>query len=500
MVYSCNYDKCIYTFTTWFGQELHEELYHEDDFEWVCEIKDCAYCFSSEKKIDQHIKFYHEKKLLNECCYKDCPYSFSTQQKLREHIKYAHKLKYKIQCNYIDCPYMAPKGKPSTLKAHEDGNQHKGLKYCKCKFCDKLFQDISKLNTHEKSNCDKNPNRIFLECKFCIEPDGSYLKFSRLDTLKRHNKRKHNNEIYDPRFYCAKCNYNGSDKYDFKNHYNTPKHNDPDANKCLICEISINKITILDTYRELLEHKEIVHKNLYYCNKCNYKTKRTGHIKRHYHCELCNMGINSDKGFNPHCFRCFCNLNPNDPRARPFKRKETEFQKELEKYFDSSEIKKILEEKKTDIDFDKKIQGGCSLRRPDCLIEFDSYSIILELDEDQHFGYSCENKRMMELFQDLGNRPLIILRLNPDSYELKGKKIGSCFQKNQDGLRVVRKEWNLRINDFYRYLTYYIKNEPKKDLVVKQLYYDEYEMNDIIIEDNSIVDNDIIDVDNGVGC
>ena len=145
MVYSCNYDKCIYTFTTWFGQELHEELYHEDDFEWVCEIKDCAYCFSSEKKIDQHIKFYHEKKLLNECCYKDCPYSFSTQQKLREHIKYAHKLKYKIQCNYIDCPYMAPKGKPSTLKAHEDGNQHKGLKYCKCKFCDKLFQDISKI-------------------------------------------------------------------------------------------------------------------------------------------------------------------------------------------------------------------------------------------------------------------------------------------------------------------------------------------------------------------
>lgn len=26
-------------FTTWFGQELHEELYYEDDYEWVCEIK-----------------------------------------------------------------------------------------------------------------------------------------------------------------------------------------------------------------------------------------------------------------------------------------------------------------------------------------------------------------------------------------------------------------------------------------------------------------------------
>lgn len=45
----------------------------------------------------------------------------------------------------------------------------------------------------------------------------------------------------------------------------------------------------------------------------------------------------------------------------------------------------------------------CSKRRPDILIDLETHLIIIEVDENQHKGYSCENKRIMEISQDLGH-------------------------------------------------------------------------------------------------
>jgi hypothetical protein len=39
----------------------------------------------------------------------------------------------------------------------------------------------------------------------------------------------------------------------------------------------------------------------------------------------------------------------------------------------------------------------------------------------------------MELYQDLGNRPLVFIRMNPDSYVLNGKRISSIFKLSKDG-------------------------------------------------------------------
>ena len=49
---------------------------------------------------------------------------------------------------------------------------------------------------------------------------------------------------------------------------------------------------------------------------------------------------------------------------------------------------------------DQKITGGCSRRRPDVAIDLYTHIIILECDEEQHQNYNCENKRVMEIFQD----------------------------------------------------------------------------------------------------
>jgi len=106
--------------------------------------------------------------------------------------------------------------------------------------------------------------------------------------------------------------------------------------------------------------------------------------------------------------------------------------------------------------------------------------LIVEIDENQHVNYSCENKRMMELSQDLGNRPLLFIRFNPDSYiNLNGKKFKSCWTFNKNGLCIVNKdnikEWESRLNYLKENIIKYLEpqNKIEKTLHVVNLFYDE---------------------------
>ena len=50
---------------------------------------------------------------------------------------------------------------------------------------------------------------------------------------------------------------------------------------------------------------------------------------------------------------------------------------------------------------------------------FANQIIIIEVNENQHIAYdcSCENKRIMKLSQDVGHKPIVFIRFNPDDYE-----------------------------------------------------------------------------------
>ena len=91
---------------------------------------------------------------------------------------------------------------------------------------------------------------------------------------------------------------------------------------------------------------------------------------------------------------------------------------------------------------DKTIPDGCSKRRPDLLGDMGTHLINIEIDENKHTTYdcSCENKRLMELSQDVGHRPIVVIRFNPDSYiNQKGERIGSCWKLNKLGVMQIIK-------------------------------------------------------------
>lgn len=118
--------------------------------------------------------------------------------------------------------------------------------------------------------------------------------------------------------------------------------------------------------------------------------------------------------------------------------------------------------------FNQQVDGGCSKRRPDVRIEYGTHSIIIECDENQHKNISCEEKRTMELFQDLGSRPLVVIRFNPDTYGI----IEVCFKSTKSGMSLNKKECEIRICVLVKLIEQYIKNILTKEVTVDKLFYD----------------------------
>ena len=127
---------------------------------------------------------------------------------------------------------------------------------------------------------------------------------------------------------------------------------------------------------------------------------------------------------------------------------------------------------------DKKVQDGCSRRRPDLLLDMGSHIIIVEIDENKHTDYdcSCENKRLMELSQDVQHRPIVFIRFNPDDYiNDKGEIVKSCWRLNKLGVMQVmktkEKEWSERVEKLKDQIKYWIENKSEKTIEIIEMYY-----------------------------
>ena len=182
---------------------------------------------------------------------------------------------------------------------------------------------------------------------------------------------------------------------------------------------------------------------------------------------LCETQI-SNKTYKGYCMRCFVNLFPELTNARNYKTKEQNVVDKVKIAF-------------PDVSWccDKKIQDGCSKKRPDMLLEMGSHAIIVEVDENQHVNYdcSCENKRLMELSQDVNHRPIVFIRFNPDKYfDKDGNKVDSCWEATKQGiLRVAPKkqqEWEHRLECLVEQIQYWTENETNKTVEVVELFYD----------------------------
>jgi len=191
----------------------------------------------------------------------------------------------------------------------------------------------------------------------------------------------------------------------------------------------------------------------------------------HLICKTPLCGIQVSSKYKGYCLRCYVN-NPdfqNEPTVRNYKTKERAVFEFIDKNFGN----------KYTIRWDKRVVDGCSLRRPDFIVDFGDWVLIIEVDENKHQDYdcSCENKRICELSQDIGHRPMVIIRFNPDDYiNLKNEKVTSCWGYDKRGIAIVKKskmkEWDYRLNCLNERIEYWILNPTDKTIQVDPLFFD----------------------------
>ena len=184
---------------------------------------------------------------------------------------------------------------------------------------------------------------------------------------------------------------------------------------------------------------------------------------KHDKCVTPFCDIRANTKYNDYCFRCFVYTFPDAPISRNFKTKEQSVVDYIKKKFN-----------KLSWYADKIIYDGCSKRRPDLFLDLGNQVIIVEIDEDQHKGYSCENKRLMEISQDINHRPLVFIRFNPDAYiNIDNIKIKSCWKVNNLGIIILNDkiEWKTRLSKLKKEIKYWLDNETTKTIEVIELFY-----------------------------
>lgn len=217
----------------------------------------------------------------------------------------------------------------------------------------------------------------------------------------------------------------------------------------------------------------------YMCKECNGKGICI-HNKNKKICKECDGSqlcksecceTTGNKKYDGYCMLCFIHLFPDKPITRNYKTKEKAVIDYIFQEFPKTHYSWIS---------NKRIYDGCSRRRPDLFLDLGYQIIIVEVDENQHilYNHSCENKRIMELSQDVNHRPIIFIRFNPDDYLTKEGNITSCWTYNKLGVSIIKKskqkEWLNRLEALSNQIKYWCKEENKTDktLNIITMFYD----------------------------
>ena len=279
---------------------------------------------------------------------------------------------------------------------------------------------------------------------------------------------------------CKKCKSNKT-----KCEHNRIKRQCRDCNGGAFCEHDIRRSRCRECKGVSFCEHDIIRNE---CRQCK-GSYICEHDKRKNKCVICypscacqqckSVIINKSTQFYPLCQACFCNKYPDHEKSTLYKIKERYLRDELRLRFPDKYINMI---------FDKAIDGGCSKKRPDVLIDLLLYSIIIECDENQHKNYECENKRTMQLFEDLGNRPLILIRFNPDSYTENNQKVDGCFKpltKIEDihkkkFYELNEEEWKRRVDILEEVIKDKISFEvPQKEIEEIKFFYNKPNIKDL---------------------
>ena len=198
------------------------------------------------------------------------------------------------------------------------------------------------------------------------------------------------------------------------------------------------------------------------CSSC----KKDGMINiRDKRCKSDHCDIHVKRKYRGYCSRCFFFTFPDEKLTRNYKTKENTIVDHIKQNFPEY-----------DWIHDRRVLDGCSLKRPDLYCDFGNHILVVEVDENSHKGYNCEEKRMFTIINDLGMRPTIFIRINPDKYtdEKTDKVIQSPFVMKKDTGKLEvknQKELNRRLDSLCNTIKKYSEEKEYKIFNLEELFF-----------------------------
>lgn len=165
-------------------------------------------------------------------------------------------------------------------------------------------------------------------------------------------------------------------------------------------------------------------------------------------------------------FGNYCGYHRRDFHPEPIKPKETKWNCHVRTGTRESVVAKfILDEYWLVNKIIVNNKYGVTKLRPDILMKFDTFHVIIEVDEEQHKKYCRlqEKVRMKEIFDD-AQVPLVFIRFNPDSYTFNG----THYPK---GIMECEIECKSRLEQLKMFIWKWYK-EPPTTSSVHYLFYD----------------------------
>ncbi len=243
-------------------------------------------------------------------------------------------------------------------------------------------------------------------------------------------------------------------------------------------------------------------KSARFCGQCRDPSK---HVDVRHENQMCAACCNT-RGTRVHdghlwCHGCFVKTFPDVPTPRNYKTKQRDVEEFLKARFSDKltlkldrQTERIVAEASAGAgagggfvpeEFEDERPCGSSGRKPDVLIDMGEWVVVVEVDEGQHkqdsYKSSCENKRIMQIFDDMGRRPIVFVRFNPDNYvDAEGNKVLSPWTvdgRTGSALHVSaenRSVWNARLAALALTLERVSSVRPTKDVTFEYLYFDGY--------------------------
>jgi hypothetical protein len=329
---------------------------------------------------------------------------------------------------------------------------HDRIKYT-CRICNPTIICIHKRLTSKCKDCNSTLScehgKRKERCKIC---KGSAVCIHERD---KYACKECNTSLIKPKYTRKKCEHNQYTFSCIECHPSLLCEHEKRKNKCKICMGSLVCIHAHDKYTCRICRGSAICSHDILKSECITCTPTIACL----HCKHINA---SRSKWNPYCFRCYCVLNPDAVIPRKYKLKEHHVVDFLKSQFQETLTMR----------FDKMVEGGCSRKRPDVFIDFGSHCLIIEVDEHQHVSYSCEEKRMIYLYEDVGFRKIVFLRFNPDRYKDDKTVYLSPFRYTRAGiLHLEETEFRRRMDHIVERIHVH-RSEPTEQITVEYMFMD----------------------------